>query len=259
MLLVPASSFTMGSTGDEMLAALVACQKEPRGHACALRDFSGEGPERKIRLSAYYLDRLEVTVAEYGRCSAAGRCRPLPLGDGARRFDRPTYPASLVTWDEAREYCAFRGARLPTEAEFERAARGTNGRRYPWGNLYNSHASNHGHFDWNSIDPSDGFAELAPVGSFPAGQTPEGFLDLAGNVSEWMLDRYAPSYDPSDLIDPKGQNPPGGTPARVVRGGAFDAPAHALRGAARSWGEPGSRQPSVGFRCARSAEARAAP
>jgi formylglycine-generating enzyme required for sulfatase activity len=253
MLFVPKSSFVMGSTGDEVLGALVDCQKEPRGHLCDVKLFADETPIRRVTLSAYYLDRLEVTVADYARCAAVSRCHPLPFAEGARRFDRPNYPASLVTWEEARDYCEYRGARLPTEAEFERAARGASGRRFPWGDLYNSHASNHGRLAWDSTDAGDGFAELAPVGSFPAGKTKEGFLDLAGNVSEWVEDRYAPEYDDADVNDPKGPTTTNGTPARTVRGGGFDSAEPWLRGAARTASEPSARRPSIGFRCARNA------
>ena len=79
-------------------------------------------------MSAFWLDRTEVTVADYARCATRGPCPALPFAEGARRFEKPEYPASMVTWDEARVYCEWRGARLATEAEFERAARGISGR-----------------------------------------------------------------------------------------------------------------------------------
>jgi sulfatase modifying factor 1 len=253
MIRVPAGTFVMGSTSDDVLSAFIDCQHEPAGDRCESTQFNDEAPPHRVTLSAYWLDRTEVTVAEYGRCVGAGACRALPLGEGARRFDHANYPASLVTWDEARAYCNFRGARLPTEAEFERAARGTTGRRYPWGTLYNSRASNHGRLDLQPTDDRDDFAELAPVGSFPAGRTSEGFLDLAGNVGEWVSDRYAPQYEDADVKDPQGPPMTGSTPARVVRGGGYESPAPALRGAARQAEEPGMRRPWIGFRCARSA------
>jgi formylglycine-generating enzyme required for sulfatase activity len=253
MLLVPASTFVMGSTSEDLVSALVDCQHEPRGHQCEATLFADETPQRRVSLSPYWLDRTEVTVADYARCVAAHRCRALPFAAGGERFDRPSYPASLVTYEDAKEYCAFRGARLPTEAEFERAARGPAGRKYPWGNLYNSHAANHGALGAEMTDASDGFAELAPVGSFPEGRTPEGFLDLAGNVAEWMLDRYAAQYVETDTRDPQGPSPPVGLAVRVVRGGSYASAAPWLRGAARAAAEPTSRRPTIGFRCAKDA------
>lgn len=253
MILVPASQFTMGSSGEEILAALVDCQREPGGQQCEAALFSDEAPLRTITLSAYWLDRTEVTMEAYARCAATARCRPLPLSGRAERFAKPGYPASLVTWEEAREYCSFRGARLPTEAEFERAARGPVGRTYPWGNLYHSHAANHGRLAWDATDGSDGAVELAQVGSFPSGRTPEGFLDLAGNVGEWVADRYAPEYVAGDVVDPQGPSAAVASPARVVRGGGYESAAPWLRGAARAAVEPTTRRPWIGFRCARSA------
>ncbi len=253
MILVPAGSFVMGSTGDDVVAALLDCQREPGGDRCEQNLFANEAPLHRVTLSAFWLDRTEVTIGDYARCVATGRCRALPLGQGATRFDHDRFPASLVTWEEAKTYCEYRGARLPTEAEFERAARGVGGRRFPWGDLYNAHASNHGRLAWQATDPSDGFAELAPVGSFPAGRTPDGFLDLAGNVAEWVADRYAPEYEDADATDPQGPPLASSTPARVVRGGDYRSAAPWLRGAAREAEEPGTRRPWIGFRCARSA------
>jgi formylglycine-generating enzyme required for sulfatase activity len=253
MIRVPAGTFVMGSTGDDVISALLDCQREPGGDRCEPNLFANEGPLHRVTLSAFWLDRTEVTVGDYARCAAAGRCRALPLGEGARRFDRDRFPASLVTWDEARAYCEYRGARLPTEAEFERAARGLGGRRFPWGDLYNTHASNHGRLAWQTTDASDGFAELAPVGSFSSGRTPDGFVDLAGNVSEWVADRYAPEYEEADAVDPQGPSIANSAPARVVRGGSYRSAPPWLRGAAREAQEAGTRRPWVGFRCARSA------
>lgn len=253
MVLIPTSTFTMGSTEEDVLLALTECQREPRGHQCETSQFADEMPVRRVTVSSFFIDRTEVTVAAYARCASLHRCEPLPLGEGARRFDGPTLPASLVTFQEAQAYCVFRGGRLPTEAEFERAARGETGRRYPWGNLYNSHAANHGRLAWTSSDASDGFAELSPVGSFPAGRTPDGILDLAGNVAEWVMDRYAPTYSEEDLQDPKGPASSTVGPARVVRGGSYESGAAWLRGASRAAADPGVRRPTIGFRCARSA------
>lgn len=248
MVLIPEGSFIMGSTPEAVLEAFSVCRREPWGHRCRPTLFGDETPEQNVHLPAYFYDTHEVTVAEYQRCVDARRCRPVAYAAGATRFDRPRFPVSLVTWEDARRYCAFRNARLPSEAEFERAARGQRGRRYPWGDLYNSHASNHGRFGWDPTDAGDGYAELAPVGSFPAGATPEGIFDLAGNVAEWVADRYSAVYAPT-------ASPPrssAGTGGRVIRGGSYESAAPWLRGAVRRELPPEARAPAFGFRCARS-------
>jgi len=282
MILVRRSTFEMGSTSEEAADAAAECERLAVGvrrrpvdpgviEARCTAEVSDEVPVHRVTLSAYWLDRTEVTVSDYSRCVAAARCNPLPLGDGARRFDRPNFPASLVTWNDARDYCAFRGERLPTEAEFERAARGVARRRYPWGDIYNSRVSNHGRYDWSDparfvgadpTDDRDGFVELAPVGSFREGRTPEGFLDLAGNVAEWIGDRYAPRYEEGAVEDPTGPDPSRagsqapGPDVRVLRGGNYETGPLSLRGASRDEAPPTIRRPSIGFRCALSAPAR---
>ncbi len=252
MIRVPKSTFYMGSTPTEVLEAVLECTREPLGDRMRCNEmlFSNEMPRHKVTLSAFWLDRTEVTVAAYQRCVALHRCRPVHFSQGATRFDRPDFPMSLVTWQDADDYCRFRGARLPTEAEWERAARGVAGRRFPWGNLYNSHVSNHGRLGQSPTDPGDGYAELAPVGSYPSGRTPDGFLDMAGNVSEWVADRYADSYPEGAAVDPRGpKSSPGGD--RVIRGGSYESGVPWLRGASRREAEPNVRRPWLGFRCAR--------
>jgi len=252
MVRIPASSMSMGSEEPDVLNALADCVREPYGHRCTPTLFGNEMPRHVVYLSSFWIDRFEVRVADYERCVAVGRCEPRPTSAATRRFDLPDFPVSRVNWHDAETYCAFVGARLPTEAEFERAARGVRGRRYPWGDLFNSHATNHGRFGWDVTDDSDGFAELAPVGSFPSGVTPEGVYDLAGNVSEWVLDRYAPTYEAAGARDPRGPGV-GASSLRVVRGGSYMHAAFRLRGAARGFAEPTERRSSLGFRCARSA------
>jgi formylglycine-generating enzyme required for sulfatase activity len=184
----------------------------------------------------------------------AQRCEPAPYYKGARRFEKPEHPVSLVTWDDARDYCRFVGAHLPTEAQWEYAARGTGGRRYPWGNAYNPRRSNHGQLRWDETDGSDGFVELAPVGSFPSGRTPDGVYDLAGNVEEWTWDRYDVEYDPTDLKDPVGAKG-GAESLRSVRGGSYTSPRVRLRGSSRTGQWPQTRDVTRGFRCAVSSRA----
>jgi formylglycine-generating enzyme required for sulfatase activity len=246
MIRVAGGKFTMGSSDDEVLDATNSCKLEPLGHKCDVGLFANELPLHQVSIKSFFLDRTEVTVAEYRRCVDRGRCEAPRFAEGAARFKRDDYPVTLVSWAEARAYCRFRGARLPSEAEYERAARGPGARSYPWGNLYNSRAANHGRLGLDQTDASDGYAELAPVGSFSAGRTPEGFLDLSGNVAEWVEDIYTFDYsgkvpDPNQPI------------ARTVRGGNYLDAAPWLRGAARKPQHPDARAPFIGFRCARAA------
>ncbi|MDX2051576.1 MAG: SUMF1/EgtB/PvdO family nonheme iron enzyme [Polyangiaceae bacterium] len=277
----------LGSSVLEILEAQELCLRGSRGRPGSERDafcaeglFTDEVPKHKVFVSGFFMDRTEVRVRDYQSCVAAQHCRVLRDSEGAERFFKPDDPVSMVTWFEAQAYCSFQGGRLPTEAEFERAARGVSrpveadadqtvwrARLFPWGDLYNSHASNHGSpallpplgvSDEQALasDPSDGFEEKAPVGSFPWGATPEGILDLAGNVAEWVYDLYAPYPKPSasnvgaaPLIDPRG---PATTESgmRVARGGHYKSTAAWLRGAARQAFVAETRSPTLGFRCA---------
>ena len=251
MIRVPTSDFRMGSTLAEIVDSLSLCAGEPLATSCDERSFSDEMLQHRVHLSSFYLDRREVTVADYEACVRVGRCNEPPYTRGALRFKQEAFPVTLVSWDEAEAFCKFRGARLPTEAEFERAARGPLGRRFPWGQLPNEHLANHGRLGIDLTSEIDGYAELAPVGSFSAGRTPEGFLDLAGNAAEWVHDRYAVQYPDTATTDPTGPDLATATNARVVRGGSYESPLAWLRGSARGALLPSERRPSVGFRCAR--------
>jgi formylglycine-generating enzyme required for sulfatase activity len=189
---------------------------------------------------AFYLQRSEVTVRDYNRCVAVGACSRAGYAERPR-FAKPNLPATFVTFDQAATYCRFRGMRLPTEAEFERAARGSTRRRYPWGQLYNSRVANHGRLGLDPSDDSDGFAELAPTGSFPAGRTPEGVLDLAGNAAEWVEGTYRHASGTAL------------SGVRVLRGGSYKDAAPWLRSAARVPAERELAAPFADFRCARDA------
>jgi len=239
------SDAVIGSSADDVLLAAASCASEPLGHRCNAQTFASELGRHIAQVGSFWIDRTEVTVREYSRCVAAGRCERPAYAAGGRRFERPFHPVTFVSHEDALSYCHFRGARLPTELEFERAARGARGRVFPWGELYHSRAANHGRFALLPNDDEDGFAELAPVGSFAVGRTPEGVLDLAGNVAEWVADAYRESYD-----DPPPQN---SDARRVVRGGSYATGPSWLRGAARDSAPPGTRRPDLGFRCAQSA------
>jgi formylglycine-generating enzyme required for sulfatase activity len=229
----------MGSSEAEVLSALVSCKREPLPERCDETTFANEMPAHREKVAGFWMARTEVTVAQYARCVAAGRCDPAGYEGGGLRFQQPNYPVTFVTFANARRYCAFRGGRLPTEAEFERAARGAARRAYPWGQTFHGKLANHGRLGVDSSDDGDGFAELAPVGSFPDGATPEGILDLAGNAAEWTSDHYSPTYGAE----------PAHSGEHVVRGGSFASAGAFLRGAARSGRLPETREPTLGFRC----------
>jgi formylglycine-generating enzyme required for sulfatase activity len=234
-------AFEMGSSEPEVLSALVSCKREPLPERCDETTFANEMPAHRERVVGFWMARTEVTVAAYARCVAAGRCAPAGFEGGGLRFAQPELPVTFVSFDDARRYCAFRGGRLPTEAEFERAARGAPRRAYPWGKSFNGKLANHGRLGVDAGDASDGYAELSPVGSFPDGATPEGILDLAGNAAEWTLDLYTADYG--------SPGSPGKTGERTVRGGSFASAAAFLRGAARAGRPPQTREPTLGFRC----------
>jgi len=246
----------MGATKEATDAAGVSCRLEvPVPEAC---DFSQEAPQREVYLSAFRIDRVEVTVAAYRRCVRTEGCRPDPLLTGDPRLLVDDQPITSVTWDEAARFCALHGAHLPTEAQWERAARGRDGRTWPWGNTPREHASNHGRYRRVGVlgphpgtimqpDPADGFALLAPVGSFPSGASPEGVLDLAGNAAEWTADWFLPELRTQPTVNPKG--PPTGD-KRAVRGGSFRTPLLLQRTTQREGAASSLRSPDVGFRCA---------
>jgi eukaryotic-like serine/threonine-protein kinase len=185
---VPAGSFEMGSDQGEL----------------------DERPAHQVTLPAFRIDRLEVTQAEYLRCVKAGACaQPVryPEADGAM------LPAIGVSWSDASRYCAWAGKRLPTEAEWERAARGDDGRTYPWGAGLDCARANFGSFLGDGPCGQSNPGKVLPVGSRPSGASPVGALDMAGNVWEWVADRYA-AY-PGGRITPGLEGE-----LRVVRGGS---------------------------------------
>jgi formylglycine-generating enzyme required for sulfatase activity len=221
-----------------------------------------ELPVREVLIRTFWMDQVEVTNGMYNLCVQSGDCRPpmqLRSDNREEYFGNPDfqdYPVVYVTWSDANAYCQWAGRRLPTEAEWERAARGDDKRNYPWGdeppNEYNSNSQNF-------------VSDTSRVGSYAEGASPFGILDMGGNVWEWVADRYRPDYYGRSPAE----NPAG--PAedevfnsmRVIRGGSFQDDGNFLRLANRNAMEGpnlkaqpdeetyfGKSSNKVGFRCA---------
>lgn len=262
-LYVPGGEFRMGSDDDAVDLALALCNQYYG--ACQRDWFEGEQPVHTVVLDDFWIDRTEVTNAQYRRCVAAGGCtapasarsdtRPTYYGDSA--YD--AYPVIYVSWHQAAAYCTWAGARLPTEAEWEYAARGPHGLRYPWGDKYDGTRLNSCDarcvYGWADKAFDDGYADTAPVGSYPGGASWCGAQDLAGNVWEWTADRYGP-YGAGQLVNPTG--PDSGT-LRALRGDAADGTRSVSRAAARHGGTPSRTYEYSGFRCASPASTTASP
>jgi formylglycine-generating enzyme required for sulfatase activity len=266
MVAIRGGVFMMGASPTLRSSALDLVREEAGPHQPAevVRFFremvETEGPPARVFVSGFAIDRVEVTVAAYRACVQAGGCAPGPLTVGDARFLGATMPITSVTWGEADAFCAWRGARLPTEAEWERAARGTDGRVWPWGNVLRLGAFNHGRFSGSDDvggdaagfvrpDPTDGATFVEPVGAHPDGASPEGVLDMAGNAMEWTADYYRPEPpQTSSTVNPRG---PDAGALRVLRGGSWRQPPFFARTSYREAAPPDTRTPEIGFRCAR--------
>jgi formylglycine-generating enzyme required for sulfatase activity len=235
MVFIPAGEFIMGSADSDSRAS------------------DDEKPQHKVYLDGFWIDKTEVTNAQYKKCVAAGKCTESSYPDDTR-LNGDTQPVVGVNWNDARAYCEWAGARLPTEAEWEKTARGGDGRTYPWGNEWDGRRLNfcdaNCEYDWKDASVDDGYQYTAPVGSYPAGASPYGALDMAGNVWEWVADWYDSGY----YARSPGRNPSGPDSGqfKVVRGGSFIYDFPGARSAYRYvFGlVPAPRSPDVGFRCA---------
>lgn len=225
MTYIPPGEFIMGSTLDD------------------LRDMASqdEFPQRRLWLDGYYIDTHEVTNVEYKRFVDSVGIEPPHLWvDGNYPVGRDGYPVVDVSWYEAAEYARFVGKRLPTEAEWEKAARGTDGRRFPWGSKFDRH-----------LVEMDG---LVPVMSIPGNVSPFGVHDMAGNAAEWVENWYAPYPREEGQEIPKEVTTRHQTypqeKYKVYRGGGFNTFGKYLRCANREREKPQRKWRYIGFRCA---------
>lgn len=202
-----------------------------------------EKPAHTVDLDAYWIDQTEVTNEMYARCVQQGSCS---FPSNTSHFEDPNYadhPVVYVSWSDANQYCAWAGRRLPTEAEWEKAARGMEGRVFPWGDTIDCSIANYWGEENGCID------NTTPVGNYPAGAGPYGALDLTGNVLEWVSSLFA--MYPYDATDGR-EDPDAGGP-RVLRGGSWNVTAEFARGSRRDWYMPSVKRNYVGFRCATNA------
>lgn len=225
MVFIPAGEFTMGA--DEPAVCEHLCEEDKE-----------VGPARTVETAAYWIDINEVTNADYVECEDAGTCEPPKVNAAAGRENYHTspefadFPVTFVTWDQAVDYCEWQGKRLPTEAEWERAARGDEGQLYPWGTEFDEEKKRE--------------YELRSTNTYPVGQyedpTPWEMLDAAGNAWEWTADWHAPYQDP--------HQPPEEGIFKVIRGGAWRGYANYFRYTARLEAPPALAGRFVGIRCA---------
>jgi formylglycine-generating enzyme required for sulfatase activity len=206
-----------------------------------------EQPQRTIHLDAFAIDRYEVTNHQYQQFVLATSHRkpglPARYAKSGGKMKGVNQPVVYVSWDDASEYCRWKGKRLPTEAEWEKAMRGSDGRLWPWGNREQPNGAN-----WARVQ--DGYEVSASVGNFQTDKSPYGVMDGAGNVIEWVADWYDETYYKSS---PE-QNPPSpeyGT-YRVLRGGGYTTTGGDIRITSRSKMMPDFRDETIGFRCASS-------
>jgi formylglycine-generating enzyme required for sulfatase activity len=280
-LYVPAGEFLMGSTDADIAQAQKDClnQLVAAGSGC---DFNNEKPQHKVYLDAFWIDRTEVTNAMFAEFTAekgyktdaerlgggyvfhpsanlweqtSGADWQHPRGRSTNLKGLDAHPVVQVSWNDAKAYCEWAGRQLPTEAQWEKAARGMDRRQYPWGNdpvagnLLNF-ADKNLNVGWADKAIDDGYQFTSPVGYYPAGASPYGALDMAGNVCEWVADWYDKNY----YANSPDRNPAGPTSgqSRVLRSASWRIGAPSVRAANRGSVTPASRGDLLGFRCIRS-------
>ena len=257
MVYVPAGNFEMGSTDAQVDDAIALCKEY--AEECDLAWFEWQQPVHTVALDAFWIDRTEVTNTQFRVCVEAGECEaPTTCTFGQSTYGDPgktEHPAVCVDWAGAKTYCEWAGARLPSEAEWEYAARGPDGLMFPWGDEFDGTLVNYCDVNCPDIEIADqavddGYELTSPAGSYPAGASWCGALDLAGNVWEWLSDWFG------DYSSERQENPTGPATGqdRAVRGGGWRFRQDDLRGATRGLSAPDDAYPGVGFRCAKGAD-----
>ncbi len=265
MAVVPSGPFSRGSDDAGVQNGLKVCRETYTSpDDCTASWFKREGPSAQITLDTFEIDRYEVTNAQYSACVAAGGCSTLDYGQcniyepssgtwaiggkGPGSLKGPQHPVVCVSWHQADAYCRWAGKRLPTEAQWEKAARGhKDDREFPWGQNWEPTWLNWG--ELAGFGKDDGFETSAPVGSFPKNVSPYGAYDMAGNVWEWTADRFKSEYyAEAPTSNPTNTNQ---GDARVMRGGSWSFAGNGARVAYRYYNDPDVLDDAVGFRCVR--------
>lgn len=252
-VLVPAGSFMMGSTEEQVVEAIALCE-EITNSDCKRDWFIRESPAHIQSVSKpFWIDRFEVSRRQFQECVESGHCAHALPSTAASDDDQPI---NQVTHGQAVAYCEWRGGRLPTEMEWEYAARGPSNVLYPWGNTFDALAVNHcdvncastswgKKLQWKHEDTNDSHVVTAPVGSFPNGASWVGAMDMSGNVMEWVQNSFVAypfSWDSQPTATQAAQH--------ILRGGSFMAAADSIRAAYRHTSSPESTNDQIGIRCA---------
>ena len=233
IIIVPSGTFEMGSDPQQSSSF---CQKFTTD--CSIDEFADEAPVHLVELEAFWIYQTEVTNAQYRGCVEEEVCPPPALMEFFHDPLFDDHPVVYVDWYSADTFCRYSGGRLPSEAEWEKAARGTDERLFPWGGEAVCGKS-------NLKGCTEGLT--APVGNYPEGASPYGVLDMAGNVTEWVADWYSPDYyQYSPLVNPTG---PSEGEMRVARGGSWKNPFLGVRSTNRTANYPEVFSSGVGFRC----------
>ncbi len=272
LVTIPDGKFVLGLPEQAIWNFLTILDQHYGKDAVDITVFDDAVNDQPVRVRSYQIEAYPVSVAQYTKflnsSPGASKHYHTEMADPATcgiiksehgfsvAAGRADFPIVYVTWFDASAYAAWAGMRLPTEAEWERAARGQIGRLFPWGDKLDLEKLNHGRLTKKGCvpDPSDGFTNTSPVNAFPRGQTPKGVANLAGNVWEWTADWYRPdTYANMSAINPAG---PDRGIRRVIRGGSFRSSGSELSSVYRGKQKPDMIADDIGFRCVKDISAK---